>query len=237
MSASCCTLIFCLLICLLGSQRILVLGQMTVADYCNTFPSMTINVTQFMGEWYEVARLPANNMSCVQTNLSINAQQDALNVNTSFSYESDEPWNKYDMIGAVSLPNLTPLSLYNFSYTLGNVSLPYSWYKIVTTDYTNFSFICGYSNATGTIDTFALVLSRNQTSLSQEASGLITSLQMPMIIQNSTCSTNPNSSSTPSPTTASPTSPSPTSPGSGSTLSFSILYPLVAFIALRFLFV
>ncbi|XP_030373746.1 uncharacterized protein LOC115623506 isoform X2 [Scaptodrosophila lebanonensis] len=96
MSASCHTLIFCLLICPFAPKTILALGQQTIGQFCDSFTGTTINVTQLMGEWYEVGRLPAVNLSCVQTNLSNDAQQDTVHVNTSFFDASHKPMIKYD---------------------------------------------------------------------------------------------------------------------------------------------
>ncbi|XP_030373747.1 uncharacterized protein LOC115623507 [Scaptodrosophila lebanonensis] len=219
MFARCRALIFYLLICLFARQTILVLGQVPIDGFCARYSGKDVNVTRFMGEWYEVARVPASNLSCVKTSLGVDAQQDIVNVNTSFSYAREKPFITYNMIGAVSVPNLAPLDLYNFSYTLENSVLPYTSYKLVATDYDDISFICGYQNTSGTTETFGFVLQRDPIIRSQNTSNFIAILGMSMIVQGSSC---------PGYT------PTPSSPDSGSTLSFS-LYLLLALISLHLL--
>ncbi|KAM9789411.1 uncharacterized protein ACB057_012040 [Neosynchiropus ocellatus] len=116
------------------------------------------NLRQFMGRWYEVAKLPAQfeKGRCIETNFT-------LRTDTSFRAVSSELWRgelrKVEGVGVVEDPKNPAKLGISFSYVL-----PYSPYWILSTDYVNSALVYSCTDILRLFHVdFAWILSRSRT--------------------------------------------------------------------------
>ncbi|XP_053740194.1 apolipoprotein Da, duplicate 1 [Synchiropus splendidus] len=116
------------------------------------------NLRQFMGRWFEVAKLPAQfeKGRCIETNFT-------LRTDTSFTAVSSEllkgELRKIEGVGVVEDPKNPAKLGISFSYVL-----PYSPYWVLSTDYVNSALVYSCTDILRLFHVdFAWILSRSRT--------------------------------------------------------------------------
>ncbi|XP_073847659.1 uncharacterized protein [Musca autumnalis] len=164
---------------------------------CPESPGMSVNATQLNGTWWEVARNPApvGSWDCVEVNFIVEPQN-MVRIETTYSNTPSYLWVNQTMYANVSIDD-TNNGGYNISYVNGLTNTPYTVYKLLDTDYQNYAFVCGYTNATDPNTFFGIVLTRdrypNTTTLNEyedmasQNYGNFTNGTMSLITQSPTC--------------------------------------------------
>lgn len=117
------------------------------------------------GIWWEIARDPAiSPMGCIKVNVSVDEPENVLKIATTYSVSSSYLWVNQTMYANISLANTDVASPdgYNFSYVNGIAGPDYAVYKLLDTDYNNYAFVCGYTNATNNATSFGILLMRDR---------------------------------------------------------------------------
>ncbi|XP_030374389.1 uncharacterized protein LOC115623962 [Scaptodrosophila lebanonensis] len=177
-------------------------NETTAAKSCREFTSIALDVDKFMGTWYEVARQPSNGHACIQTILT-DTGLDTVYIQTRYSYMYDNTWISPYIVAVVTALNMTTSPSpngYTAPFLLGNFLLPWTTYKILSTDYENYALVCGFTNATS----FGLIMTRERQSKQQLFDAFEVALDpiysniinssLSFVMQNATCL--PSSAST-----------------------------------------
>ncbi|XP_013108440.2 uncharacterized protein LOC106087812 [Stomoxys calcitrans] len=129
---------------------------------CFQSQSMSFDASQLNGTWWEVARNPApsGNWDCVEVDFIAEPQNNLL-IETTYSNTPSYLWVNQTMYTTVNLNNPTGNG-FNISYVNGLTNTSYTVYKLLQTDYENYAFICGYTNASDPTTTFGIVLTRQR---------------------------------------------------------------------------
>uniref|UniRef100_A0A1I8N9X8 Lipocalin/cytosolic fatty-acid binding domain-containing protein n=1 Tax=Musca domestica TaxID=7370 RepID=A0A1I8N9X8_MUSDO len=130
---------------------------------CTQSSSMTVNSTEFNGTWWEVARNPAptGNWDCVEVNFIMEPQNTAR-IATTYSNTPSYLWVNQTMYTDIALGNVVNGGGYNISYINGLSNTSYTVYKLLDTDYENYAFVCGYTNASDPNTFFGIILTRDR---------------------------------------------------------------------------
>ncbi|XP_030373744.1 uncharacterized protein LOC115623506 isoform X1 [Scaptodrosophila lebanonensis] len=131
---------------------------------CTSSSSVDLDLEQFSGIWWEVARQPAASMFCTQINITA-VGNDEVDIVTWYSNTATYPWVNQSMtLTNFSMQDTIPnTGGYNLSFVAPPTVTPYTAFKILATDYTNYTLICGYTNATDSTTAFAMILTRDRT--------------------------------------------------------------------------
>lgn len=118
---------------------------------------------QFNGTWWEVARNPAptGNWDCVEVNFIMEPQNTAR-IETTYSNTPSYLWVNQTMYTDIALGNVVNGGGYNISYINGLSNTSYTVYKLLDTDYENYAFVCGYTNASNPNTFFGIILTRDR---------------------------------------------------------------------------
>lgn len=103
---------------------------------------------------------PTGNWDCVEVDFIVEPD-DSLRIETTYSNTPSYLWVNQTMYANISL-DPTNNNGYNISYVNGLTNTPYTVYKLLDTDYDNYAFICGYTNASNPDTFFGIVLTRDR---------------------------------------------------------------------------
>ena len=128
---------------------------------CTDAESIAFNATQLAGRWFEVARNPAppTTKACIQVDIQDFTQH--IQIEVTYADDSKLLHSNKTMSANMSA-NATAGGPdgYNVTYSVDATSSPVTTYKLLATDYNNYAFVCGYTNANAS--EFAVVLTRDR---------------------------------------------------------------------------
>ncbi|XP_037956494.1 uncharacterized protein LOC119686101 [Teleopsis dalmanni] len=103
-----------------------------------------IDISALYGTWYEVARQPSIGAACIEVDIGGSSQStDIVYVNTTYASNM----NMLNQNKTVSQTFNKTLATANGSITLySNISSTNYLFKVLSTDNTNYAFVCGYTS-------------------------------------------------------------------------------------------
>lgn len=132
---------------------------------CAQATSMGFDSNRISGTWYEVARNPAPpSLFCVEIDVVVSPQNSSLLlINTTYANNGDYLYVQQTVRGNISLVNATQDNTDGFNVTFTGIMYPSQvTYKLLDTNYDNYTLICGYTDATTNATDFGVVLTRNR---------------------------------------------------------------------------
>ncbi|XP_023034494.2 uncharacterized protein LOC6647366 [Drosophila willistoni] len=190
----------------------LLLGLVLIADHATTALNLTdcfmssstedLDLEKFSGIWWEVARQPSSSDFCTEVNITAlnpatTTDNTTVLIATTYSNTVDYPWVNQTMNATLSV-NKSELE-YGFDFLYWNPPnyTPKTVFKVLAIDYTEYAFVCGYTNSSDNSTSFGILLSRDRTpntttlqSWQQNASALYPNFEvdgMTVITQDDTC--------------------------------------------------
>ncbi|XP_017472778.1 PREDICTED: uncharacterized protein LOC108363802 [Rhagoletis zephyria] len=169
-------------------------------QYCNESSNMAFDIEQISGTWYELARNPApsNSLLCAQLNITA-LPNNFVNISFTYSNTATYPWVNQTMYSNVTV-DANNTAGYNISFTMYGKSYPLTTYKVLDTNYNNYTFVCGYTNISDYSTFFGVVLTRERIlnssiltdyeSMAEAKYGLFSTKSMTTISQTAECSSN-----------------------------------------------
>ncbi|XP_068156985.1 uncharacterized protein [Drosophila tropicalis] len=175
-----------------------------LTDCSDSSSTQDLDLEKLSGIWWEIARQPSSSDFCTEVNITVlnsttTTDNTTVLIDTTYSNTVDYPWVNQTMNATLSV-NTSNNNLedgFKFNYWNPPNYTPFAVFKVLAINYTEYAFVCGYTNSSDNSTAFGLLLSRDRTpstttlqSWQQNASALYPNFEvggMTVITQDNTC--------------------------------------------------